>query len=246
MIVMHELNLQLVFSALLQKVKLIILCTILGGLLLGGYTHFFTDPTYKSQVQMYVSNYTDLTATTSSVTASGLTTSQALVNEYIVVVKNDMVISEISDALRSKGYVMSNRAIRSAAALSSVNETAMLSVDVETTDPKLSKAICDSFAEVVPSMLQDTMEIGSVKVMAPAQLGMQTGPNMVGRVILGLILGFVLCCGVILLIFMMDNTVRNERELKKRLDIPVLGEIPTIIDETPPKEKKKNRREHHG
>lgn len=237
---MREINLQLLFTTLLQRIKWIILFTALGGILLGGYTYFFVPSNYQSEVQMYVSNYKYLTEKdSSSVSISGLTASQSLVNEYIVIIENDMVIDQISAELRKHNYVFGNKLIRKIMDLSSVDETAMLSCKVTTNDPALSKTVCDAVAKVVPGVLKETMDIGSVKVMAPAEEGTIMGPSRTGKAILGATIGFVLSVGGIFVIFMMDNTVWNEQELKRRLDnITVLGEVPTILDENNTKKRK--------
>lgn len=226
---MQELDIRAVIGALLSKLRWIVISTVVVALAFGVYVKFFVKSTYKSEVQMYVSNYTDI-ATAPGASTSGLSASQLLVNEYIVILKNDAVLSQVAAQLREQGegYVMTNSAIRGAVRMSSVDETAMLNIAVTTTDPDLSKAICDAFAAVAPAQLKEVMEMGTIKPMESAKPGVKVGPSIPKNAILGGAIGFVISCFIVLLLYMMDNTVTSERELKRRLNVTVLGEVPSL------------------
>ncbi len=226
---MQELDIRAIIGLLLQKLKWIILATLVAAVAFGAYSKFFIKSTYRSNVQMYVSNYTDLSQAQGAST-SGLSASQQLVNEYIVILKNDAVLTQVADKLAEQegGYVMSNSAIRAASSMSSVDETAMLNISVTTTDPALSKALCDAYAAVAPAQLERIMEMGTVKPMDSAKIGVKVGPSVMRNTVLGGIVGALVACGIIMMAFMFDNTVTGERELKRRLDVNVLGEIPNL------------------
>ncbi len=227
---MQELDIRAIVSALLSKIKWIILSTVILALAFGVYAKFFIDSTYRSEVQMYVSNYTDI-ATAPGASTGGLSASQLLVNEYIVILKHDDVTSKVAAQLREQGdgYVMTNGAISGAVSMSSVDETAMLKITATTTDPNLSKAICDAYTAVAPDLLKEVMEMGTIKPMGEeAKAGSKVGPNVLKNTVLGGVLAFVIACAIVLVIYMMDNTVTGERELKRRLNVTVLGEVPSL------------------
>jgi capsular polysaccharide biosynthesis protein len=237
---MQELDIRAIVSALLSKIKLILLATVVLALAFGLYAKFFIKSTYRSEVQLYVSNYNDLTNTQGASTG-GLTASQVLVNEYIVILQHEDITNKVAAQLREQGdgYVMTSGAISGAVSMASVGETAMLKITATTTDPALSKAICDAYSVVAPEQLRQIMEMGTIKPMGnEAKLGVKVGPNVVKKAILGGIIGLVLSCAVVLLFYMMDNTVTGERELKRRLNVTVLGEVPSLQPEK--KGEKKN------
>lgn len=227
---MQELDIRAIVSALFSKIKWIILSTVILALAFGVYAKFFIDSTYRSEAQMYVSNYTDIT-TAPGASTSGLSASQLLVNEYIVILKHDDVTTKVAAQLREQGdgYVMTNGAISGAVSMSSVDETAMLKITATTTDPNLSKAICDAYTAVAPDLLKEVMEMGTIKPMGEeAKVGAKVGPNVFKNAVLGGIIGFVIACAIVLVVYMMDNTVTGERELKRRLNVTVLGEVPNL------------------
>lgn len=227
---MQELDIRAIISALLSKIKWIVLSAAVLALAFGLYAKFFIKSTYRSEVQMYVSNYTDIT-TAPGASTSGLSASQLLVNEYIVILKHDDVTTKVAAQLREQGegYVMTNGAISGAVSMTSVDETAMLKITATTTDPDLSKAICDAYAAVAPAQLKEVMEMGTIKPMGDeAKPGTKVGPNVVKNAILGGVIGLVLACAIVLVIYMLDNTVTGERDLKRRLNVTVLGEVPSL------------------
>ncbi len=226
---MQELDIRAVIALLISKLKWIIAAAVVLAVGFGLYTRFMIPNTYRSEVQMYVSNYTDLTQAQGA-TTGGLTASQQLVNEYIVILRNDKLLSLVANALQQQegGYVMTPAAIRAVSSMSSVNETAMLNIAVTTTDPALSKALCDVFARVAPAQLEAVMEMGTIKPMEQAKIGVKIGPNVPKNAILGGFIGAVIACAIIIIMYLFDNTVTGERELKRRLDVTVLGEVPSL------------------
>lgn len=227
---MQEIDVRAILYALLSKIKWIVLSVVVVALAFGLYAKLFIKSTYRSEVQMYVSNYTDL-ATAPSASTGGLSASQVLVNEYIVILKHDDITSKVAAQLREQGngYVMTNSAIQGAVSMGSVDETAMLRITATTIDPELSKAICDAYAAVAPIQLKEVMEMGTIKPMGDeAKLGTKVGPNVTKSAILGGAIGLILVCAIILVFYMLDNTITGEREIKRRLNVTVLGEVPSL------------------
>lgn len=226
---MDELNLQVIFRILVQRIRLLIAVAVAGALLACAVTQFFIADTYKSEFEMYVSNYKNLSATQAEgLSSSSLSVSQDLVKEYVVVLNNDLVLSQVADNLQQRGFTMTTNALRNALAISPVNDTAMLRVTAVTTNAKLSQAICQSIADVAPQALLEIMQLSSAKVMAPPREGVKIGPNMTSNMFTGALVAVVITIGVLVLVFCLDTTVRGERDLKRRMDVVVLGEVPSF------------------
>ncbi len=226
---MQELDLRVIFSLLFKQLKWIILVGAVCALLAGMFTGFFIADTYSSQFDMYISNYKDLGSTsTEGVSSSSLIASQTLVNEYVVVLSNDAVLDEVAKSLERRGYTMTTKALRSCLSFKGVDETAMLRVTVVTTDAALSRAIAQSIADVAPDKMAEIMKLSSARVLAPPKEGVKVGPNLVRNTILGGMLGAVAVCGVVILLYCLDDTVKGERDIRRRLNVVVLGEVPSF------------------
>lgn len=224
---MQEVDIRVLFSVLIRRFKWIVAVTVAAAVALGAYTYFLVADTYRSSFSMYVMNVTTVQEG-QAVSNSGLVVSQALVQEYISLLGTDLVIDEVAANLREQGYVMSNNAIRSTINMTQKEETALLEISATTTNPRLSKAICDALADVAPVKIKEVMEMGTIKETSKASTGVKVGPNVIRNTMLGAFLGFVLSYGIMLLIFFTDNTISDERELKRRMSVPVLGSVPSV------------------
>lgn len=224
---MRELDLYTVIQILLRKIKWLLIAAIVGAVLLGVGSKLFISATYQSKFQMYISNFTQVDSNT-NVSLGALNASQTLAGEYIVILKNDLVLNEVSSRLARQGYTLSATDIRNSLKMSSEDGTAMLNITVTTTNPNLSKAICDALANVAPTKLKEIMQMGTVTVMAPAKKGVQVGPRLAMNTVLGAVAGLAVACAVVLIGYMTDNTVSDEREIRRRLNLTVLGEIPSV------------------
>lgn len=224
---MQELDIRTLLSVLMQKLKWILTVTLILAILFGSYTYFLVADTYRSSFSMYVSNITTVLEG-QAISSSGLATSQALVQEYISLLQTDLFVDEVAANLRRQGYVLTNKTIRSIVSMEQMDDTALLELSVTTTNPQLSKAVCDAFAQVAPVKITEVMEMGTIKQTSTPAIGVKVGPNVARNVVLGGLLGFVLAYGVFLLFFLMDNTISDERELKRRLNVTVLGSVPSV------------------
>ena len=105
----------------------------------------------------------------------------------------------------------------------------MLRISAETGDPQLSAAICNELAALAPGVLEQVVKAGSVEVIGKAQAAKApSSPNTKRNTLLGAVLLLVLSCGATILVYLLDNTVKGEEDIRQRLDLPVLGEIPSF------------------
>ena len=68
-----------------------------------------------------------------------------------------------------------------------------------------------------------------MEIVGPAKPNYnQTSPNRTILCAFGLALGLALSLVIVLIQYLTDNTVKGEDDLKQKLDVPVLGEIPSF------------------
>lgn len=234
---MQELDIRTLLFTLLKNIKWIIAAVLVGAVLMSAYTVVMVDDTYRSQTKLYVNNYTDASGV-SGASSSSISASQEMVKECIEVIKDDYVMSEVRLHLADLGYALTNRQILNALSLSQQGETAVLQVQAVTTDPKLSRAICQAVYDVAPDRLLEIIQIGSIKQMAPPTDGTKTGPSVPRNAVIGALAGFILAAAVVLLVSMLDNTIKDEKDLKRHFDVVVLGVVPSFQEKKTKKSKK--------
>ena len=64
---------------------------------------------------------------------------------------------------------MTARELSGVISMQSVNQTEVLQISAETVSPELSAEICNTLAEVAPSVLQRVVKAGSVEVIGSAK-----------------------------------------------------------------------------
>lgn len=243
---MREMDLRIFWGILLKNMRVIILIALALALVLAVSTELMTEDSYSSKCTMYVMNITkDAADNTTGISSAGLDASQRMVNEYIQMLKSETVLRDVQKELVQKDSRYSSltvSSIKSSLSMTALNDTAMLQITATTGNAELSKDICDALQKCAPDHVKRMMlGIGHVEPVDYAKLGSLRKPNTVRNGVLGAILGIVISCGLSVLMYLMDNTVKDERDLKARFDVNVLGVVPNF-DTTNGKGKKRRKK----
>lgn len=110
-----------------------------------------------------------------------------------------------------------------------VEETEMFSITVTNPDPVLAAQIANAVAAVAPAEIAAIIEGSTTKIIGYAKVPtQQASPNYVMNAIIGAFLGVFLSAGVIVVQTLLDVRVKNEEDLAKITQAPVLGLIPDL------------------
>lgn len=225
---MQKVDLQTIVKLLLSKVHWLLVFAVIGALSLGCFAKFGMQEKYTSGVSMYVSNIADAAQQEAAATYSNLTSSEWLVLTYTEVLQYSASLEKVLPMLSRN---VTAQQLSKMVSVTGIEDTAMMRIQVTTDDPVFSAEVCNALAAVAPEILQN-VESGSVRVIGEAQRGKKTSPNIPRMIIIGLLLGLVLSGIVIVLRYLLDNTVKTEADLKARLQIPVLGVVPEFEQTT--------------
>jgi capsular polysaccharide biosynthesis protein len=195
-------------------------------------------------VSLYVNNAPESAQDAGAVDLGDLNASQRLAGTYIVILQDDEVLEQVIERLTAEyprewlaaalpftelpgGAALLPGTLRDCLTLSAVNATEVLRVEATTKDAGLSARICTIMTEVAPPVLQRVVKAGSVEVIGEAKAAYEpSSPHLPLNLAAGFLAGLALSAAGILLAHFLDNTVAGEEELRKRFDIPILGEIP--------------------
>jgi len=222
-----EIDLLQVLEAFLKKAWLIVLCMLVFGAGAFAYTFYTVAPTYQSSVLFYVnnSNITNIDATKINISDQDITAAKSLVDTYIVILKTRNTLDEVIEKSGvDLDYVTLNGKISAAA----VNETEVFRVTVTDTDPLRAEQIANTIAIVFPTKISEIVEGSSARVVDYAVIPTRkSGPNLTNQTTKGILVGAVIACIIILVMFFMDYQIHNEDFLIDNYeDIPLLGVIP--------------------
>lgn len=222
----NEISLQEIAIILWQKVLIIILATVIGGVVAFCVSRFVINPLYTSRISMYVNNNQNPETTVANI--NDINASQKLVATYIEILRSDAVLTEV---LEETGASYTIEELRKMMTANSLNGTEIFEVKVQSKDPVEAAHIANTIATIAPGQIIRVVKAGSVELIDAAVVAtMPSSPNVMLNTLIGLMLGAVLSILGVLVAAMMDNRIKSEDDLKKNYDLPILGAIPDLED----------------
>ena len=227
----------------LKKRALIILAALLAGALIAGvYTKLLITPLYSAtSTVLVISKETTLTS------IADLQFGSQLTKDYSMLITSRSVLEEVLDNL---GLDMGYGTLKGNVSINNPDETRILQITVTNPDPQLAKELADELAAVSSEYIGDKMEVVPPKIIEKAEVpAAQTSPSMSRNVMLGALAGLVLSAGVVILMTVMNDSIRSEDDIERYLNIPTLASIPDrkdyISGKTKKKAKRKRKRRKH-
>ena len=227
---MKELDLRSFFLVVLQNLRLIIAVAVAMAVVFGVATGLLTEETYSSRCSAYIMNISKESddGSYTGISANGLDTSQKLVDECIVMIRSNRVMDAVAENVnkRSDDFNVSGEDVRASVSLSAVEDTALLRIVCTTDNAELSRVICEEMLATAPGLVEGAMrELVSIAPFDQANEA-EVNPPMVERnAILGAVFGLLMTCGLILVRYLMDNTIKDDKDLKNRFNVNVLGVV---------------------
>lgn len=213
-----EIDLMELFYRLLEKAKYIIATALLGAILAGLYTHFMVTPLYRSSAKLLVLNSKE------TINMANLQIGAALASDYIEVFKNWHVHQTVIDEL---DLPYSTGQISGMINASVANNSRLITITVTSPDPQEARDIAMCYLRVAQEFIASKMETDMPNVFEEARVPTApVSPNLKKNILMGFLLGAVLACGIVVLLFMVDDRIRSAEQLEKHLHLPTLGMMP--------------------
>jgi len=224
-----EIDLLHLVKVLWQKVWIIILCTVLLGAIVFSYAFFFITPQYQAKALMYVNNSSFSVGSTSfSISSGELSAAKSLLETYMIILKSRPTMEKVLD---ETGLDYTYGELSRMVSASAVNSTEVFQIVATSSIPQEAELIVDTIVKILPDRIADIVDGSSVRLVEPAILPTQrTSPSYAKYAIFGLVLGFVLSCGAIIINDQLDTTIRDEDYLYQRYNIPVLAVVPDAYE----------------
>ena len=224
----------------LKHIWLPILCAAIGF----GYMYWRaakTPDTYTASGTMFVTNSNPNLVNYGYTSSSDISSAVALVNIYSEVVRSEAVMQRVlecrlettgqdgaeQDLLLGQKYPrLTTGYLRSVIVMNSVNETPMVRVSCTSTSPELAADICNAVLQVAPAAIKDVVGAGDAKPQDYATVPQFANARRDKRQgLIGAMAGAVLACGLLALVFLLNQRVEDAKELTDNYTPPVLASI---------------------
>lgn len=216
----------------------IILCIgFVTALICFAVSAYVLAPVYESTTKIYILNKTDNTA----VTYTDVQMGTQLTKDYAELINSRYVLEEVIERLSLEDMEYEN--LMKKVSVNTPVDTRIVSITVEHTNPEMAMRIANCIREVAGEHIQNVMDIEAVNVVEKANMPMdKSGPSVAKWTLIGGIAGAVLACAVILIIFLLDDTIKSSEDVEKYLGLSTLAMIPVISEDDTAKKRKIKRK----
>ncbi len=205
-----------IFRALLKNIWIIAIATVLFGVISFGYTKLFIPNEYKSTAQIYVQNETSTNAVNSS-DAYVATAFTYVIKSYEtlnrVIEKNSL---DITYGQFAKMLTIAEE------------DVGVINIVITSTEreqaSQLANALLEILQERADEVFKNDVYVGVINAARTPTA--KSGPSELTNTALGAVIGFVLACGVFVVIEVLNNNIYEDDYLISTYNIPVLTDVP--------------------
>ena len=230
-----EIDLLEVLVVLLSRAWLIILCALAAGAAAYAFSRFVLTEQYESTTRIYILNRQNDNALTYSDVQLGT----QLTKDFTEIVKSRYVLDKV---IATCGLTESSGALASRISVVTKSDTRIIAITVTDPDPARAQYVADEVRKEAADRIKSVMDIEAVNVVDEANLPTYpSAPIKRNWAFVGALIGAFICAVVILVRFMMDDTVKTSEDVERYLGLSTLGMIPSRDLEEKNKKKKKKK-----
>lgn len=238
-----EINLVEIFGLLLNKIVIILLSAVLGLVIAFAYTKLLITPQYQSSTEIYVTNSSANNNTTEEgIKVTDLQSSTYLTKDYMILAKSRPVMNSVIEKLKLD---MSANDLEAKTSVTTYTDTRIIKIAVSDSDPLEAKKLTDAVTTEAIAHIENIIGVDSVKLSngeanIPAN---PISPNTKLNSIIGFLIGMFIAIVVVIVKYILDDSIKTQDDIEKYLGLSVLGLIPELegMDTSKKKKKKKKR-----
>lgn len=225
-----EIDLLEILFLLKKRFWILILTAVVFAAGTGLFTNYFIQPLYSSTAKLYI-----LTKSTSITSLADIQVGSSLTKDYIQLVQSRPVVEQVIENLNlNKTY----EGLLEQMTFTNPSDTRILVITAEDPNPELAKDIVDQFVEVSRVSISSIMKTDEPSIVEYGYVGEKPiSPNLFKNIAIGGALGLFLAAAVVLVLYMMDDTVKSSEDIEKYLGLNTLTAIPLREDEKKTRKK---------
>lgn len=206
----------------ITKIWLIILVPILCIGIVYIQQRFFLNPEYTAKATLYILKQEN--EASYNYTTSDFSLALDVVNDCTYILKSDMVLDEVIEKL---DLDMSYDDLYDCIETENPSDTRILEVNVTTHSAELSKKIADQVCLIGIENITDAMGFKQVNLYSKGQVSLEPSNalGMMSYLLIGVIAA-VLVYSIVVMAYILDDSLRTKDDIERYLGVGVLGDIP--------------------
>lgn len=234
-----EIDLREIAGLLFSRLWILILSGIAVGIIAGTVTRLTYVPMYTSTSELYI------LGNPGGISISSLTDLQIgsqLTLDYMELMESRPVIQQM--AKRSNLDMTYEEILESnMIELENPENTRCLRISVTTEEPELSKEIVNNLTEVGRKRIAEVMNATEPNIVYDGVTGtLSEDSHFMRNTALGFIAGAFIAGFIVVVAYLMDDTIKSSEDLEKYLGLNTLGTIPLAEEHHSSKSRKKGKR----
>ena len=231
----REIDLGEIVHLLLSKLWIIILSGVVFCLATVMGTMLLVTPKYESTTKIVVLTKQD----SNTLTNQDMQISTSLTKDYVELIKSLTVTEGVIAQL---GLDMTHEQLLKMLSVDTPTDTRVVSITIKDTDPYTAAEIANAVRDVASKHIQQVMDIKAVNVVETANIPDEpSSPSLLKSGVIGAALGILLSLAIVVIVYLMNDTVKTPEDVEKYLGLSVLGTIPYVSKLGKKSKKKKIR-----
>jgi len=222
---MDEVNLKELFRYILNKLYIVVTVTVVVVLAGEIYSTYLKTPLFKSTAKLVLTSSQGEGSTT-AVTNTDITLSNNLVKTYSEIITSRGVLSKVISNL---GLNITTDELASKVTVASVSNTQIITLSVSDSDAAQAEKIANEIAKVFKAEILSLYKIDNVQIVDKAQVASTPyNVNVLKQTLQFLAAGLAMGLGIVLVMFYLDNTIKNSQVVEDKVGLVVLGVVPKV------------------
>lgn len=214
-----EIDLKEIFMVIRARIVVIIISALIGTLIAGVFSFFIINPTYSSTSKVYI-----LTKSTSITSLADIQLGSSLTSDYMELIKSRPVVERV---IKNLDLDKSYEEVVSALSVETPTDTRILKITIKDHDPRLAMVMADEFAAVSRKQISEIMKTDEPTVVEKAHLAESPiSPNKKMNLLIGFLLGTFISVLIVIILHLMDDTIKTQDDVEKYLGLNTLASIP--------------------
>lgn len=223
----ETIDLRQLFGTLKKRLWLIALITIIAAMISGIVSFFVLTPVYQARTQILVNQES---SEQQPLNAYTIQTNIQLISTYNEIITSPVILE---DVVKKLNLNVTAKQLSGQVQVTNSQDSQVAHIVVQDTDAKRAMDIANTTAAVFQEKIPSIMSIDNVSVLSKAELADSLNPikpaplmNIAIAIVVGLMLGV----GLAFLLEYLDQNIKNEQDVERILQIPVIGVISEISD----------------
>jgi capsular polysaccharide biosynthesis protein len=151
-----------------------------------------------------------------------------MINTYSVIIKSPAILEKVIDDLELEQNVDQ---LSQKITINSQEDSQVFSLTVQDSNPSKAVEIANAVSGTFQKEIKDIMKVDNVSILAKAVVNENptpVKPSPLLNVAIAVVVGLMAGIGLAFLLEYLDNTIKDEDDIERLLDLPLLGSIQKI------------------